>query len=238
MKITQAIKTGAAMLFSIGFLFSQTAPAVFDAHNGIEDETDGGVNIGFYTAGVNQVILRSTFSFQRATVALEIPVDYAFTGNGDMLAVPPSFSAGYRLLDYGNDLLQVFGGFSTRAMGTYDLDIHMLIQPHSNFSLMATAGSANEIIERIESDSLSLYKISSNPEFALGIKIKGSGFLDGWFGFLHLANLNEFESIEGGTMDRDRISYLSIGKNYDDKLQFEIRAREDGRQLKLSYLLN
>ena len=51
-------------------------------------------------------------------------------------------------------------------------------------------------------------------------------------------NLNEFESIEGGTMDRDRISYLSIGKNYDDKLQFEIRAREDGRQLKLSYLLN
>ena len=159
MKITQTINTGVAMLFSIGVLFSQSVPVVFDAHNGIEDETDGGVNVGFYTAGMNRVNLRSTFSFQRATVAIVLPVDYAFSGYGDMLAVPPSFSAGYRLLDYGNDLLQVFGGFSTQAMGSYDLDIHLLIQPHSNFSLLATAGSANEIIERIESDSLTVYKI-------------------------------------------------------------------------------
>ena len=63
------------MLFSIGVLFSQSVPAVFDAHNGIEDETDGGVNVGFNTAGMNRVTLRSTFSFQRATIAIELPVD-------------------------------------------------------------------------------------------------------------------------------------------------------------------
>ncbi len=91
MKITQTINTGVAMLFSIGVLFSQSVPVVFDAHNGIEDETDGGVNVGFYTAGMNRVNLRSTFSFQRATVAIVLPVDYAFSGYGDMLAVPPSF---------------------------------------------------------------------------------------------------------------------------------------------------
>lgn len=238
MKITKSIKSVMTItFFGIGMISAQPIPTVYDTYNGIEDDTDGGVRVTLYTNGSNQATLRSAFAFQRATITLALPIDHVFYGLGQVFTTPPSLSLGYRLMDYRDDLLQLFGGFSTRAMGSYDLNLHLLLKPHPNLALLATAGSANEIVERIESDSLTVYKISTNPDIGLAARIRGKGIpaLNDWF----LTGLwaNDSFSITG--FHPRRRSFVSVGRLYDERLTFEFRAFHDGkRQLIITYKFN
>ena len=187
---------------------------------------------------MNEINLRAVYSHKRATLALEQPVDFAYSGYGNMLSEPPSFRAGYRLLDYGDNLCQIFGGFATHGMGSYDFDVHILIEPHKKFTLLATAESANKIIQKVEVDSILVYKISSNADFAFGAKLKGSGIFTGWYASLYLSDLSDFYNTVDRPEENNRHSFLSIGKQYDERLLLEVRGREDGRQLIISYLFN
>lgn len=222
------------LFLAISMVVGQTTPVIYESYNGIEDLHEGLMG-GFTTDGSNEVNFRSSFSFRRGTVTLDLPVSNLFWGTGHMLNTPPSLTVGYRLMDYRDDFIQILGGFSTKEMGSYDLNLHLLLQPHSNFAVSGTIWSANEIIERIESDSLTIYKINSDIETAFSARIKGSGFLSNWV-ISGLFIGSEYGTNSGNNFNLN--SYVGIGREYDDKLKFEFRFGEHLRRLVISFRFN
>lgn len=221
------------LLLAIGMVVGQSIPVVYDTHSGIEDLHEGLMG-GFTTDGSNDVNFRSSFSFRRGTVTLDLPISNLFNGTGHF-DTPPSLTVGYRLMDYKDDTIQLFGEFSSREMGSYDLNLHLLLQPHPKFAMNATVGSANKIIERIESDSLTIYKIDSNPKTAFSARIKGSGILSSWV-VSGLYVSSEYSTNSGNNFDLN--SYVGIGREYDQKLKFEFRFGENLRRLIICFRFN
>ncbi|MBC8487516.1 MAG: hypothetical protein H8D45_15910 [Bacteroidetes bacterium] len=213
-------------------------PTVYDLWNGVENHTNGGIGTGLYIDGTNRVIIRSNFAFQRTTFSLQIPVDHTFSGSGSIFPIPPSVFFGYRVMDYKSDLAQIFTGFSTVAMGSYNFDLHLMLRPSKNVIMLATIGAVNEVVDRIESDSLTIYQITSNPVFAFSTELQGWNVLQNWSLSLLVGNRHNSDfPINALEAWLDR-SYLSLERQYDENLRFEFRIGYYQRQFIINYLFS
>lgn len=213
-------------------------PTVYDLWNGVENHTNGGIGTGLYIDGTNQVVIRSKFAFQRTMLSLQIPVDHTFNGSGALFPVPPSVFLGYRVMDYKKDFAQIFAGFSTVAMGSYDFNLHLMLRPLKNLIMLATVGAVNEVVNRIESDLLTIYQITSKPVFAFSTELQGWNLLKGWSLSLLVGNRHNSDfPINALEAWLDR-SYLSIKRQYDKNSRFEFRIGYYQRQFIINYLFN